>query len=50
MAEAHLAERRRQMRAVLETLTPEEQRTFIKTLRLLVQTFYPKQAAEIPGE
>ncbi|HEY7355823.1 MAG TPA: MarR family transcriptional regulator [Ktedonobacterales bacterium] len=43
MAEAHLAERRRQMRAVLATLTPEEQRTFIKTLRLLARTFYHKQ-------
>lgn len=46
IAEAHLAERRRQMRAVLATLTPEEQQTFIKTLRLLARTFYPRQEAE----
>ena len=46
MAEAHLAQRRRQMRAVLETLPPEEQQRFIKTLRLMVQTFNPKPAQE----
>ncbi len=47
MAEEHLTERRRQVRAVLDTLAPEEQLTFIKTFRLLVQTLYPKQEAEI---
>jgi DNA-binding MarR family transcriptional regulator len=46
MAEAHLAERRSQMRSVLATLTTEEQRTFIKTLRLLAQTLYSRQEAE----
>ena len=46
LAEAHLAERRSQMRSVLATLTPEEQRTFIKTLRLLVKTLYSRQEAE----
>jgi DNA-binding MarR family transcriptional regulator len=46
MAEAHVAERRRQMRAVLETLSPEEQQRFIKTLRLMVQTFHPKPTQE----
>ena len=50
MAEAHITERRRQMRTVLETLTPEEQRTFIKTLRLMVQTMYPKQELVIVRE
>jgi DNA-binding MarR family transcriptional regulator len=50
MGEAHLAERRRQMRAVLATLTPEEQQTFIKTFRLLCQTFFPRQAAETASE
>ncbi|HLW00163.1 MAG TPA: MarR family transcriptional regulator [Ktedonobacterales bacterium] len=46
MAEAHMAERRNQMRSVLATLKPEEQQTFIKTLRLLAQTFYSGQEAE----
>jgi MarR family transcriptional regulator, organic hydroperoxide resistance regulator len=46
MAEAHLAERRSQMRSVLATLSPDEQRTFIKTLRLLAQTLYSRQEAE----
>ncbi len=46
LAETHLTERRRQMRLVLATLTPEEQRTFIKTLRLLAQTMHPRQEAE----
>jgi DNA-binding MarR family transcriptional regulator len=46
MAEAHLAERRRQIRDVLATLTPEEQCTFLKTLRLLAQTFRSRQEAE----
>ncbi|HEY7349773.1 MAG TPA: MarR family transcriptional regulator [Ktedonobacterales bacterium] len=46
MAEAHLAERRRQMRAVLATLTPEEQQTFLRTLRLLVQKLYTRQEVE----
>ncbi len=46
VAEAHVAERRRQMRAVLATLSPEEQQTFIKTLRLLARTFYPRQEVE----
>lgn len=50
MAEAHLAERRRQMRAVLVTLTPEEQQTFIKTFRLLCQTLYPRQEMEAISE
>lgn len=50
MAEAHMAERRHKMREVLATLAPEEQRMFINTLRLLCQTFYPRQAAEIIRE
>jgi DNA-binding MarR family transcriptional regulator len=50
VAEAHLTERRRQMRSVLATLTPEEQQTFIKTLRLLARTFYPRQEAETASE
>src|SRR5579859_534145 len=50
MAEEHLAERRRQMRLVLATLTPEEQHTFIKTLRLLAQTLRPRQEVETTSE
>ncbi len=46
MAEAHVADRRRKMRAVLEALTPEEQQGFIKALRLMVQTFSPKPTQE----
>lgn len=38
LAEQHLEARRRQMRAVLATLAPEEQRSFISTLKLLAQT------------
>jgi DNA-binding MarR family transcriptional regulator len=41
IAEQHLEARRRQMRLVLTTLTPEEQRMFIRTLKLLAQTFSP---------
>ncbi len=46
IAEAHIAERRSRMREVLATLTPEEQRTFVKTLRLMAQTFFSRQEAE----
>ena len=50
MAEAHMSERRRQMREVLATLSPEEQAVFVKTLRLMVQTMYPKQELVIVRE
>ncbi len=50
MAEAHVSERRRQIRAVLATLTPAEQETFINTLRLLCRTLYPRQEAEAASE
>jgi DNA-binding MarR family transcriptional regulator len=50
MAESHLAERRSQMRSVLATLSLDEQRTFIKTLRLLAQTLYSKQEAEVASK
>ncbi len=43
IAEQHLEARRRQMRSVLTTLTPEEQRVFIRTLKLLAQTFSVRQ-------
>ena len=43
LAEEHLTARRRQVRAVLATLAPEEQRAFINTLRLLAQMLYVEQ-------
>jgi DNA-binding MarR family transcriptional regulator len=50
MAEKHLAERQRRMRLVLETLTPEEQRKFIHTLRLLAQTYFSRPGGEVESE
>lgn len=50
IAERHLAERRHQMRAVLATLAPEEQRIFVKTLRLLAQTLYSRPGTDVSGE
>jgi DNA-binding MarR family transcriptional regulator len=50
IAERHLAERRSQMRAVLATLMPEEQRIFVKTLKLLAQTLYTRPGADVSGE
>jgi DNA-binding MarR family transcriptional regulator len=41
IAESHLAERRKKVRAVLATLTPEEQEMFVRTLKLLARTLQP---------
>ncbi len=41
IAESHLAERRKKVRAVLATLAPEEQEMFVRTLKLLVRTLHP---------
>ncbi len=43
IAERHLTEKRRQVRAVLATLTPDEQRMFVKTLKLLAEMLHPRQ-------
>src|SRR5579885_1823612 len=50
IAERYIDEKRRQMRRVLETLTPEEQRTFVKTLKLLAETMDLKQSQEALAE
>jgi DNA-binding MarR family transcriptional regulator len=50
MAEQRLARSRRQIRSVLATLSPEEQSTFVRTLRLLAQTMYPRQGGESESE
>jgi len=49
IAERHLAERRQQVRTVLATLSPEEQRVFVKTLKLLAETLNPRPGVDIPG-
>lgn len=50
IAERYIADKRRQVQSVLETLTLEEQRTFVKTLRLLAETMDPKPTAEALAE
>jgi DNA-binding MarR family transcriptional regulator len=46
IAEGHLAERRKKVRAVLATLSPEEQRVFVRTLKLLARTLHPSVTEE----
>ena len=46
IAEGRLAERRKKVRAVLATLSPEEQRMFVRTLKLLARTLHPSVTEE----